>query len=140
MTGALPPAVSAFLELFGGRTVELDRHLAENVELRPPTYGKSWFGEPLVQQLLSFAAQEFGGLSYTDIWRNGGSYVLRFEGSLDGQPLSGVDIVQLDPQGRIGLIEIFARPPGQMLKFRDRMGLRIQQTPSLADAMGLARS
>ncbi|AEG47874.1 hypothetical protein Sphch_0174 [Sphingobium chlorophenolicum L-1] len=138
MTENTPPAVAAFKSLFSGAKTDISDFLAENVELRPPTYGKSWFGKPLVGRLVTFAADEFGGLNYNRIWRDGHSYVLRFEGAIDGKALSGVDIVELDTEGRIGLIEIFARPPGQMLQFRDRMGLRIKDDAGVSKAMGLS--
>jgi len=137
MVENLPPAVVAFRQLFSGAIADISTYLADNVELRPPTYGKSWLGKPLVQRLVAFAAEEFGGLKYDKCWQDGISYVLRFEGHLDGKSLSGMDIVELDASGKIVLIEIFARPPGQMIKFRDRMGNRIQQDSAVREAMGL---
>lgn len=138
MAEELPPAVFAFKQLFSSTNTDISMYLAEDVELRPPTYGKSWFGKPLVQRLVTFAAEEFGGLDYGKCWFDEGSYVLRFDGRLDSKPFSGVDIVELDSEGKIALIEIFARPPAQMLQFRDRMGLRIKQDAAVSKAMRLS--
>lgn len=138
MSQSLPKAVNAFKELFSGSNIDLEPFLRDDAELRPPTYGKSWFGKSLVAKLAGFAASEFGGLSYSTIWQNGENYVLRFSGHLDGKPVSGVDIVELDENGLIQLIEIFARPPGQMLQLRDRMGEHIRHNPDVAALMGLA--
>lgn len=138
MTDALPPAVEAFKRLFQGEPIDIAPHLSDDIELRPPTYGKSWHGKPLIQRLLVFAAEELGGLRYDRCLRDGACHALRFEGNLDGKPTSGVDIVELGADGRIVLIEIFARPPGQMLRLRDKMGARVAQDPDVARSMGLA--
>lgn len=133
-----PPAVQAFQTLFECLTGDIDPWLGDAIELRPPTYGKSWTGKELVGRLLGFAAKEFGGLVYTDSWCNGDRYALRFEGDIDDKRFSGVDIVCLDREGRIALVEIFARPPTAMLALRDRMRKHVQADPVAAGLMGLA--
>jgi hypothetical protein len=138
MLWQLPPAVQAFQTLFERLTGDIDPWLGDAIELRPPTYGKSWTGKDLVGRLLGFAAKEFGGLVYTDSWCNGDRYALRFEGDIDDKRVSGVDIVCLDREGRIALVEIFARPPTAMLALRDRMGMHVQADPVVARLMGLA--
>lgn len=50
---------------------------------------------------------------------------------------SDVDIVCLDREGKIVLIEIFARPPAAMLKLRERMGTHIRSDPVAARLMAL---
>src|SRR5690606_35209103 len=110
-------------------TPDIDMWLSDEVELRPPTYGKAWTGKDLVCRLLGFASQEFGGLFYTDSWSNGDRYALRFEGEIDGKRFSGIDIVRLNRDGQIILIEIFARPPAAMLALRDRMRTHVQADP-----------
>lgn len=138
MVWQLPPSVTAFQTLFERLAPEIDAWLCDDVELRPPTYGKSWTGKALVSRLLGYAAREFGGLFYTDCWCNGDRYALRFEGEIDGRHFSGIDVVCLDREGQIALIEIFARPPAAMLALRDRMGAHIQADPQTARLMGLA--
>jgi len=133
-----PPSVAAFQALFERPPGDIDIWLRDDVELRPPTYGKTWAGKVLVSRLLSYASEEFGGLFYTDGWCNGDRFALRFEGEIDGRRFSGVDIVCLDREGKIALIEIFARPPAAMLKLRERMGAHIQSDPVAARLMGLA--
>ena len=138
MIWQLPPAVAAFQSLFERLTPDIDMWLSDDVELRPPTYGKAWTGKDLVRRLLGFASQEFGGLVYTDSWCNGDRYVLRFEGEIDGKRFSGVDIVRLDRDGQIVVIEILARPPAAMFALRDRMSIHVQTDPVAARLMGLA--
>ena len=135
----VPPAVSAFRSLFEGSQTDLFDALCEDVELRPPTYAKSWIGRELVARLLQFASASFDGLTYTQVWGNADTgFVLRFEGISDGKPLSGVDIVRVDTSGRIVLIEIFARPPATMLALRDRMGAHVQGDSVVAELMRAA--
>lgn len=138
MLWQLPPSVAAFQALFERLVPDIDAHLRDDVELRPPTYGKAWTGKELVRRLLGYAAQEFGGLVYTDAWCNGDRFVLRFEGEIEGKRFSGVDIVCLDGDGQIALVEIFARPPTAMLALRDRMGVHVRNDPLAARLMGLA--
>lgn len=138
MIWQLPQSVAAFQDLFERHAPDIDLWLREDVELRPPTYGKSWMGKQLVSRLLAYAAQEFGGLVYTDSWCNGDRYALRFEGVIEERQFSGVDLVSLDREGRIALIEIFARPPAAMLALRDRMTTHIRADPVAARLMGRA--
>lgn len=138
MLWSLPPSVAAFQALFERLAPDIDVWLRDDVELRPPTYDKSWTGKELVGRLLAFASREFGGLVYTDSWCNGDRYALRFEGEIEGRHFSGVDIVSLDREGLIARIEIFARPPAAMLALRDRMGAQVQADPVAARLMGLA--
>jgi hypothetical protein len=131
-------SIAAFRALFEGSGQEIEAVLSDQVELRPPTYGKSWIGRELVGRLLGFASASFGGLTYTQVWGNDeDGYVLRFEGMLDGKPLSGVDIVRVDADGRIAQIEISARPPAAMLALRDRMGAHVRADPVASKLMGL---
>ncbi len=138
MAEPLPPAVAAFRALFAVGRGSFDAALlGDDVTLRPPTYSKEWRGRPLVARLLDFAADALGGLLYTDIWSDGARHVLRFEGTIGGQPISGVDVVTTDAQGRIVEVEIFARPPKAVLLLRDAMGQRVAADPGVGAAMGL---
>lgn len=140
MTGNTPPAVVEFQRLFetGLGALSAD-HLAEEVRLRPPTYGKEWTGKALVGRLVTFAAEALGGLRYTDFWQSGDRFVLRFEGRIRELAISGVDIVMVDGDGRICEIEIFARPPKSVLMLREEMGVRVAADELTATAMGLNR-
>lgn len=133
-----PAAIAAFQSFFERASLEIAPWLSDDVELRPPTYGKAWAGKSLVCRLLEFASAEFDGLVYTDGWCNGERYALRFEGGVGDKRIAGVDIVHLDRTNRIALIEIFARPPGAVLALRDRMGTHVAKDPMTARLMGLS--
>ena len=128
--------ITAIREAFEHRRCDrLDEVLADAIELRPPTYGKSWHGRPLVRELLRFASESFDTLRYTDVLCLEGALVLRFEADVGGKPLSGVDMVRLDNEGRIALFEIFSRPPKVALLLLERMTDRVRLSPDVATMM-----
>jgi len=132
-------AVEAARRQFEGREKgALDGSLSDAVELRPPTYGKSWRGKALVSRLLGFAAEAMTGFRYTDVVGDERLHILRFEANVGDERISGVDVVRCDPEGRIVEFEIFARPPKAVLALRDAMGVRVQSDAELAKMMGLA--
>ena len=131
-----PQAITTVRALFAGRqAVDIAAVLAEDVELRPPTYGKSWHGRPLVSHLLGFAAASFDALEYTDMLEAGGLHMLRFQAQLGDLAMSGVDLVRLDAQGRIAVFEIFSRPPNAALLLLDRMTAHVRQSPEVLALM-----
>lgn len=131
-------ALAEFTALFeAGDGRDVISLLSEDVELRPPTYGKSWRGRPLVGRLLQFASLSLRRMRYTDSWEAESHHVLRFEGEVADQKISGVDLVRLDPDGRISSIEIFARPPRAVIALRDQMATHLRQAPEVAAMMGI---
>ena len=123
-----------------GKAEDVTGLLAEDVVLLPPTYGKTWQGRGLVARLLGFAAEVLGGLRYTALWHEGDDHVLRFEGMIGSEEISGVDIVRLDADGYVSRFEIFARPPRAVLLLRDAMGERVKADPQVVAWMGLGPS
>lgn len=131
-------AIVAIRTLFeGDRAQSIDEFLHDEIILRPPTYGKSWTGKPLVKQLLIFASTALEQMHYTHHWQGDGKYVLRFDGQVDGEPISGVDILTFDQDGLVIEVEIFARPPRAVLKLRDAMGTLVRGDLATASLMGL---
>lgn len=122
-----------------GEAVDIGQFLSDKIELRPPTYDKSWTGKQLVERLLGYAASELGGLTYSDCWEENDRFVLRFNGEIGGKAISGVDIVELDADRKIALVEIFARPPSAVLVLRERMGVRVANDDIVSRLMGLSK-
>lgn len=120
-----------------GQESSLDPWLTEGVELRPPTYEKSWSAKPLVSQLLRYAAASMTGLRYTDVLSADGMYVLRFEAQVGTHSISGVDFIRTGEDGKIVLFEIFARPPKAALALLEAMGAHVRSNPGVARLMGL---
>lgn len=133
---SVQPAVAAVKRAFEtGDITAIAALCAEDIELRPPTYGKSWHGRDLVVPLLGFAAASFDSLVYTDEIADGATIVMRFEAKVGEDALSGVDLARLDAEGRIAIFEIFSRPPKVALAFLDRMTACVAAAPDIAAMM-----
>ena len=129
-------AVDAVRQLFAeGSAGPIDAFLDENIELRPPTYNKSWNGRPLVGRLLRFAAKSLSDFSYTDHLSCGELHVMRFEARIGEYPISGVDIFRTNTAGKIVQFEIFARPPKAVLALRDAMAAHVKNDAEVASMM-----
>lgn len=122
----------AFVHKKGGPLAQL---MADDIELRPPTYGGSWSGKDLVERLVNHASQTFSDFTYTSCTSENSTIILRFETQVGEKHLSGVDIVQLNDSGEISLIEIFSRPPKAAQHMLEMMTNRIVQDPETADLM-----
>lgn len=120
-----------------GRRMDVGHLLAPGVELYPPTYDKVWKTPQLVNRLLGFAAEAFGGLTYTDFWSDGDRHVMRFEGAVGGERISGVDVLRLDDEGRVLVFEVFARPPRAVRALQDAMGERVHADREVLGWMGI---
>ena len=131
-------AIRTLFEAGDGRDVAHMLH--DHVELRPPTYGKAWRGRFLVGRLLRFASLSLRDMRYNGVWSGADQHVLRFDGWVADEPISGVDLVRIDSQGLITEIEIFARPPRAVLKLRDRMGVHVRGDVEVAAAMEMSAS
>lgn len=114
--------------------------LADDIELRPPTYGKSWTGRELVARLLKFAASSFSDFRYTDILSQDAMAIMRFEALIEGIPISGVDLIRFADDGSISIFEIFVRPPQAALALRDAMGRHVRTDTEVAGWMGIGAS
>ena len=137
----LPEAIVAVMALFEKRgPAAIANFLADSIELKPPTYWKTWTGKPAVSRLLGFAAQNIDDLRYVRQFRQGDHYVLQFEASVSGMALSGVDVLALDGAGMIKEFEIFARPPNSVLELSKRMHASLQRDPFFASQQANAPS
>ena len=129
-------AIEAARSLFErGDVGALDPWLHDTVELRPPTYGKSWHGKALVGSLLGFAGEAMRDFRYTDITEDSALHILRFEAMIGAERISGVDVVRCNADGLIVQFEVFARPPKAVLALRDAMGERVAASPEIAARM-----
>ena len=92
------------------------RDVAARPRFRPPTYFKPWTGGDETTVLLSCAAEVFGeSFTYKRQWlsADGRDWALEFEATIadTGKRIDGIDLVQLDAQGKICDFTVLARPP-----------------------------
>lgn len=84
--------------------------LSEDVVVLPPFQDEAATGKE--QVLLTFDAfsQVTTDFQYGRDWSGDGTASLEFRAKIDGKPLHGVDIIELDENGKIAKFEILARP------------------------------
>lgn len=134
--GRYPESIGAVRRLFeDGESDGLQDHLAVDVELRPPTYWSSWTGRQTVGRLLGHAADNLDGFSYGRIWGDDGGFVLEFECRVGELVLRGVDLLELDAEGRIARFEIAARPPSAVEALGERMERSVTEDPVLLEIL-----
>jgi hypothetical protein len=87
----------------------------EDAVFRSPAVFKPYQGRPVIQGILGLVMQVFGPLTYTNVWSNDrGGVVMQFATTVPGPDkrleIEGVDIFQLDEQGRITELRVMIRP------------------------------
>jgi hypothetical protein len=87
----------------------------EDAIFRSPAVFKPYQGRAVIHGILGLVMQVFGPLTYTNIWSNDrGGVVMQFATTAPGPDkrleIEGVDIFQLDEQGRITELRVMIRP------------------------------
>jgi hypothetical protein len=101
---------------------------APQVRFDPPSGESSLRPADTASHIMSQVAKVVPGLKNiltADAGSN--SYLLAFEGEIDGQKLQVVDQVHLDEHGRIDHLTIYMRPIPVAQKFREAMGQRLKR-------------
>lgn len=125
-------ALGVIRDLFeNGLDRDLDRWLASDVWLAPPTYFGRWHGRDAVGRLLRHAAANLGDFRYEAVWADATGAALVFEATVDSLAIRGVDVVHLDDAGLVTGIEIAARPPNAVAALATRMGAAVAADPDL---------
>jgi hypothetical protein len=87
----------------------------EDAIFRSPAVFKPYQGRDVIHGILGLVMQVFGPLTYTNVWSNDrGGVVMQFATTAPGPDkrleIEGVDIFQLDEQGRITELRVMIRP------------------------------
>jgi hypothetical protein len=87
----------------------------EDAIFRSPAVFKPYQGRATIRGILGLVMQVFGPLTYTNVWSNErGGVVMQFATTVPGPDkrleIEGVDIFQLDEQGRIAELRVMIRP------------------------------
>eukprot|EP00929_Paragymnodinium_shiwhaense_P000515 TRINITY_DN100757_c0_g1_i1.p1 TRINITY_DN100757_c0_g1~~TRINITY_DN100757_c0_g1_i1.p1 ORF type:complete len:178 (-),score=40.21 TRINITY_DN100757_c0_g1_i1:290-823(-) len=112
----------------GDAMAVLAPHVSEAVVFKPPTYLKPWQGAPAFLLLIETVSEVFGeSFQYRRKWisPDGRDWCLEFTATVQGKPLTGVDLVQLDSDGNICHFEVLARPPAAVKALKEEMGRRV---------------
>jgi hypothetical protein len=90
--------------------------LAPDVILHSPLISEAFHGREKVGHLFRSLADDYlftDDFRYTAELAEGNTVVLAFKGKLNGVNVEGVDLVQIDPAGKVRDITVFLRPlPG----------------------------
>ncbi|HSN77407.1 MAG TPA: nuclear transport factor 2 family protein [Anaerolineae bacterium] len=87
----------------------------EDAVFRSPAVFKPYQGRFVIKGILSLVMQVFGPLTYTNVWSNDrGGVVMQFATTVPSGDkrleIEGVDIFQLDEQGRVTELRVMIRP------------------------------
>lgn len=84
--------------------------LAEDVSLGAPPYWNRFEGVPLVAHLLDMILHTVEEFAYHREWRDGPELALEFRGRVGDLELQGVDLISVDPTGKLRRIDVVIRP------------------------------
>ena len=123
-----------FLEKWHSAVVErnhekIDALLADGVTLISPVAFKPFTDRSYVLKVLENVVGTLENFRYTrsTILSDGG-ILLVFEGEIDGMTLEGIDLIDLDSEGRVKVLKVMLRPFKVYSKFAfamaDRMGIK----------------
>jgi len=99
--------------------------LAPEVEIGAPPYWEPLRGAPLVQHLLGLILETVEGFTYHREWANGRELALEFRGRVGALELQGIDLISLDPEGRIRRLDVPMRPVNAVTALREAIAPRM---------------
>jgi hypothetical protein len=101
--------------------------LSETVVFRSPVVFAPYAGKQAALLLLGNVIEVFENFRYTRQWVEERSAVLEFEAEVEGKKLSGVDLIELDGEGRIARFDVLVRPMSGLQALQRAMGQRLQK-------------
>lgn len=84
--------------------------LAPAIELGAPPYWEPLRGAPVCHHLLGLILETIEGFRYHREWIDGHELALEFRGQVGELQLQGIDLITLDPEGRIVRLDVLMRP------------------------------
>ena len=84
--------------------------LADEVEFKNPAGWRPLTGKADVVRWLEESLTLIQPMSYERTWCDYPCYALEFKGEVAGKPLQGVDLVTVNPAGKIVALEVLIRP------------------------------
>lgn len=106
--------------------------LAETVELCSPAFWRPKQGKDEVQLILKTVIRVFEDFSYHRQWINGNSWSLEFSARVADKALKGIDLIELNDEGKIVRLEVFIRPLNALQVFAVTTNERLKAQKSNA--------
>ena len=99
--------------------------LREDVELHSPILFRGFEGREAVGHILTHVAATLGDLTYVDELHEGNTVALRFKARVGDRELEGIDLLELDEEGRVAVLTVFMRPMSALTAFNEQMMQRL---------------
>ena len=104
----------------------LDSLLAENVQFHSPFVWKPKDGKAITKSILTTVTQVFQDFRYVREILDGNNWALEFEAKIGELTLRGVDLIQLNEEGKIIDFEVMIRPANALQALGLEMGKRLE--------------
>lgn len=105
----------------------LDELLADNVQFHSPFVWKPKDGKAITTLILINVTQVFKDFRYVREILDGNNWALEFEAKIGELTLRGVDLIQLNDEGKIIDFEVMVRPANALQVLGLEMGKRLEQ-------------
>jgi SnoaL-like protein len=97
--------------------------LAPNVAFHSPVSHKPYHGRDLVGFILAAVLTIFEDFEYVDALEHEEHSVLRFRAHIGDRQLEGVDLLELDDNGRIATLTVMVRPLSALQALAENMAV-----------------
>lgn len=109
-----------------GDAAILDKLLAENVRFHSPFVWKPKEGKVMTIKILTTVTQVFKDFRYVREILDENNWALEFEAKIGELNLRGVDLIQLNDEGKIIDFEVMVRPANALQALGMEMGRRLE--------------
>jgi hypothetical protein len=124
------PEPHAFRRAAESKDLELMREtLREDVVLHSPILFRGFEGREVALVVLGHVIEVLEDFRYTDEATEGNTVFLRFKAMVGDRELEGIDVLELDEDGRVADLTVFMRPLSALTRFNERMGERLAAAP-----------
>jgi len=104
----------------------LEDILAENVKFHSPFVWKPKDGKPITVRILTTVTTVFEDFRYVREIVDGQNFALEFEARVGELSLRGIDLIQIDENGKITDFEVMVRPANALQALGMEMSKRLQ--------------
>lgn len=107
----------------------LKETLRGDVVLHSPILFRGFEGRDAAIYILRHVVEVFEGFRYVGEAEEDGLLFLRFKADVGDKQLEGIDVLELDEQGKVRELTVFIRPLSALTAFNERMKARLAAAP-----------
>jgi len=101
--------------------------LRDDVVIRVAVHDEPMQTKPVAEFLFGVLAEELGPVTVTDEIVEGATGVVRFETSIGGRPVQGLNVVEHDEAGAVRELTVFFRPLDGLQQIAQVVGSHMEQ-------------